>query len=179
MDINSLVPQNHLLRKIDKCLDLNFVRELTEPLYCKDNGRPSIDPELFVRMLLIQYFYKIASDRQLCDEIGFNLAYRWFCRLTINDNIPHHSSLSRIRDRFGEEAFKSIFEKVVELCISQGLVKKDDVSIMVDGSLIRANASLDSLKLKDNNEALSTAPLVTITELSQRIIQEFFDKEIN
>jgi hypothetical protein len=71
----------------------------------------------------------------------------------MNDNIPHHSSLSRIRDRFGEETFKSIFEKVVELCISQGLVKKDDVSIMVDGSLIRANASLDSLKLKDNNEA--------------------------
>lgn len=154
VDINSLVPQNHLLRKIDKCLDLKFVRELTEPLYCKNNGRPSIDPELFVRMLLIQYFYKIASDRQLCEEIGFNLAYRWFCRLTMAGNIPHHSSLTRIRDRFGEKTFKSIFEKVVDLCISQGLVKKEDVSIMVDGSLIKADASLDSLKLKDDNEAV-------------------------
>lgn len=82
VQVENLVPKNHLLRKLDEALDLSFVRPLTEPLYCKENGRPSIDPEVFVRMLLIEYLYDIPSDRQLCEEIGFNLAYRWFCRFS-------------------------------------------------------------------------------------------------
>lgn len=151
-NIEEFIPKNHLLRKLDNLLDLSFIRELTEPLYCPDNGRPSIDPELFIRMILVQYFYKIASDRQLCEEIGFNLAYRWFCRLTLEDKVPHHSSLTRIRDRFGEPIFKSMFERVVRECIEKGLVKSGHV--MVDGSIFRADASLDSLEHidTDNND---------------------------
>jgi transposase len=148
--IEALIPQNHILRKIDRALDLSFVRELTQDLYCQNNGRPSIDPELFLRMLLVGYLNGITSDRQLCEEVGFNLAYRWFCRLSMEDTVPEHSSLTRIRDRFGEKVFEEIFQKVVRVCIEKGLVKGD--SVMTDGSLIRANASLDSLKQKDGTD---------------------------
>jgi transposase len=145
-NLESLIPKNHQLRKIDEVLDFSFVRELTENLYCKNNGRPSIDPEIFLRMILVGYFYGISSDRGLCEEVGYNLAYRWFCRLNLEDTVPDHSSLTRIRDRFGEKTFEDIFRKVVQTCIDRGLVKGD--SVMMDGSLFRANASLDSLTKK-------------------------------
>jgi transposase len=97
-----------LLRKIDSHIDLNFVRELTEPFYCQNNGRPSIDPEIFFRTILIGYLYGIDSDRQLCDEIQYNLAYRWFCKLRLEDKVIDHSSLTRIRDRFGLDTFNRL-----------------------------------------------------------------------
>ena len=121
VDIDSLIPQNHLLRKIDKTIDLSFIREITSHLYCDNNGRPSIDPELFFRICLIIYFYNIESDRQACEEIQYNLAYRWFCRLSLEDKVPDHSSLTRIRDRLGEETFKKVFDKIVKICIDKKL----------------------------------------------------------
>src|SRR5665213_3497220 len=113
VDIEKLIPPNHLLRKIDRVLDLSFVRQLTEHLYCSDNGRPSIDPELFFRIYLIIFLYGIESDRQACEELQYNLAYRWFCRLAIEDSVPDHSSLTKIRDRLGEDTFKKIFDRIV------------------------------------------------------------------
>ena len=110
VDFEQLIPKHHFLRKVDKVLDLSFVRKLTKDHYCMDNGRPSIDPELFFRLVLIGYFYGISSDRQLCEEAQYNLAYRWFCRLSLEDAIPNHSSMTRIRDRLGEEIFKRVFE---------------------------------------------------------------------
>jgi transposase len=143
VDIESLIPKNHLLRKIDAILDLSFLRDLTSSFYSKGQGRPSVDPEIFIRMILVEYFYNVDSDRQLCEEIQYNLAFRWFCRLTLSDKVPDHSSLTRIRDRLGEETFCQIFLKIVDLCREKGLVKGE--RIMTDGSLVDANASVYSL----------------------------------
>jgi transposase len=150
VDIESMIPKNHLLRRVDRILDLSFVRDLTKDFYSSDQGRPSIDPELFIRMLLVSYFYAIDSDRRLCEEIQFNLAYRWFCRLSLNDQVPDHSSMTRIRDRLGEKTFKNIFEKILKLCEQKGLVKSGQ--ILVDASLVRADAALDSLKRVDGTD---------------------------
>lgn len=140
IDVEALIPTNHLLRRIDKVLDLSFLPELTAPLYSQNQGRPSIDPEVFIRMVLLTYLYNIDSDRRLCEEVGYNLSYRWFCRLSFKDPVPEHSSFTRVRDRFGEATYKVIFQKVVEQCIKAGLVKGDRV--MADGSMISANASI-------------------------------------
>ncbi len=147
VDIEALIPPNHFLRKVDKVLDLSFVRDLARDLYCPDNGRPSIDPELFFRLVLVSYFYGIDSDHQICEEVQYNLAYRWFCRLALEDAVPDHSSMTRIRDRLGEETFKKVFERIVELCKEKGLVKSK--SVMTDGTLIKANASLNSMVRRD------------------------------
>jgi transposase len=143
INLESLIPQNHLLRRIDKILDLSFVREMTAHLYCEDNGRPSIDPELFFRISLITYLYNIPSDRRVCGELQFNLAYKWFCKLSVEDRVPDHSSLTRIRDRMGEETFRLIFERLIKLCIAKKILKAN--KIMMDGSLFSADASLGSL----------------------------------
>ena len=100
--VDDFVPQSHMLRKIEAVLNLSFVRELTQSFYAENNGRPSIDPEVFFRMMLIKYMYGIESERRLCDEIQYNLAYRWYCRLSLNDPVPDHSSLTRIRDGLGK-----------------------------------------------------------------------------
>jgi transposase len=153
-DIESLIPQNHLLRKIEGCVNLDFVRNLTEDFYCSNNGRPSVDPELFFRMILIGYLNGIDSDRQLCDEIQYNLAYRWFCKLNLEDKVPDHSSLTRIRDRFGLDVFNSFFINIVEQCKEIGLVKGE--RIMTDGTLFEANASLNSLVPKNEDGMQNT-----------------------
>ena len=121
-NMETLIPRNHLLREIDAKVDLEFVREMTAELYCENNGRPSVDPVLFIRICLLTHLYNIPSDRQVCEEIQYNLAYRWFCRLSMADQVPDHSSLTRIRDRLGEKTFKDIFDHVVRLCIEKGLV---------------------------------------------------------
>ena len=108
-----MIPANHLLRKIDRVIDLDFIYDLTLDLYCSDNGRRFIDPVLFFRIQIIGYLYDIPSDRQLCEEVHLNLAYRWFCQLNLGDKIPDHSSLTRIRDRFGEETYLAIFERFI------------------------------------------------------------------
>lgn len=147
IDYDQLIPPNHLLRKIDRVLDLRFLNDLTKPLYSEEVGRPSVAPDIFIRMILLQALYNIDSDRQLCEEVGFNLAYRWFCKLSLRDRVPNHSSMTRIRDRMGEETFKKIFLTVVEQCRSAGLLKGE--SLMTDGSYIKANASLYKMIERD------------------------------
>jgi transposase len=148
--LETLIPKGHLLRQIDEKVDFEFVREMTAPLYCQENGRPSIDPVLFVRICLLTYLYNIPSDRQVCEEIQYNLSYRWFCRLSMEDSVPDHSSLTRIRDRLGETTFKNIFDHIVRLCIEKGLVTGEKV--MMDGSLIKADAALSSLEPIQSDE---------------------------
>lgn len=148
--MEALIPKDHLLRKIDEKIDFEFVREITAELYCQNNGRPSVDPVLFIRICLLTYLYNIPSDRQVCEEIQYNLAYRWFCRLAIEDAVPDHSSLTRIRDRLGESTFKKIFEHVVRLCIEKGFVSGEKV--MMDGSFIKADAALNSLVPKESEK---------------------------
>ena len=147
VNLEKLIPKNHILRKLDKIFNLSFVRKLTTKYYCDSNGRPSIDPELFFRMILIGYIFGINYDRRLFEDITCNVAYRWYCKLNLDDDVPDHSSLSKIRDRYCSEVFKNFFDKVVEECRINALVKGQ--SIMTDGSLIDANASIDSMIAKD------------------------------
>ena len=118
-----VVPEDHLLRSIDRFLDFSDLREHLAPYY-SHTGRPSVDPELMIRMLLIGYCLGIRSERQLCEEVRLNLAYRWFCRLSIEDQVPDHSTFSKNRHgRFREaEAFRFVFEDVLKRCIEAGLV---------------------------------------------------------
>src|SRR6188472_1407716 len=117
-DLDEVVPPDHLVRQIDSLLDLSWVHEALAPFY-SNTGRPSIDPELMIRMLLVGYVFAIRSERRICAEVQVNLAYRWFCRLSIEDKIPDHSVFSRARhERFREsEVFRGVFERVVATCI--------------------------------------------------------------
>jgi transposase len=144
IDLESFIAEDHFLRKVDRVLELSFVRDITAACYAAGMGRFSIDPEVFFRMLLVADLYGIKSDRRLCEEVRYNLAYRWFCRLSLEDNIPDHSSLSRIRDRYGEEIFETVFRRVVAICKGKGLVAQD-CHVMTDATLIAADASLNSL----------------------------------
>jgi transposase len=154
IDLESFVAEEHFLRRLDRVLDLSFIRELTVACYADGKGRPSIDPEIFFRMQLVAYFNGITKDRRLCEQVRDNLAYRWFCRLSLEDDIPEHSSLTRIRDRLGEEVFEAVFRRIVRQCQEKGLVKKD-CRVMTDATLIAADASLDSLVHVDPEQAKS------------------------
>jgi transposase len=117
------VPDNHLLRKIDRFVDLSEVRTHLEPYY-SETGRPSIDPELMIRMLIVGYSFGIRSERRLCDEVHLNLAYRWFCRLELDGDVPDHSTFSKNRHgRFREsDLLRKLFETVVARCMKEGVV---------------------------------------------------------
>jgi transposase len=134
------VPANHLLRGIDRHLELDSVRAQLRP-FCSGTGRPSIDPELMMRMLIIGYSMGIRSERRLCEEVHLNLAYRWFCRLGLDSKVPDHSSFSKNRHgRFRQsDILRHMFETVVERCLAQGLVGAEGFA--VDASLIAADAN--------------------------------------
>jgi len=134
------VPQDHLLRSIDRFVDLNDIRQYLAEFY-SHTGRPSIDPELLIRMLLVGYCFGIRSERRLCEEVHLNLAYRWFCRLDLSDPIPNHSTFSKNRHgRFRESALlRHLFEKTVARCIADGLVSGQRLA--ADASLIEADAN--------------------------------------
>ncbi len=138
--LGDAVPEDHLVRKIDAALDLSWLRSELAPHY-SSMGRPSIDPELMIRMLVVGYVFAIRSERLICREVQVNLAYRWFCKLGIEDAIPDHSAFSRARnERFREgEVFRRVFERVVEACVAAGLVGGEGFA--VDASLIQADAN--------------------------------------
>jgi transposase len=150
--LESFVAEEHFLRRIDSVLDLSFVRELTAACSADGKGRTSIDPAVFFRRQLVAYFNGITKDRRLCEEIHDNLAYRWFCRLSLSDDVPEHSSLTRIRDRLGEEMFEKVFRKIIRKCPEKGLVKQD-CRVMMDATFIAADASLDSWVHVDPEQA--------------------------
>ena len=139
-NLDDHVPADHLLRGIDRCLDLGELRRHLAPFY-SHTGRPSVDPELMVRMLIVGYSFGIRSERRLCEEVHLNLAYRWFCRLGLEDAVPDHSTFSKNRHgRFREsEAFRQVFESVVERCMKEGLVGGEGFA--VDASVIKADAN--------------------------------------
>lgn len=134
------VPSDHLLRTIDGFVDLADLRERLAPFY-SSTGRPSIDPELLVRMLLVGYCCGIRSERRLCEEVHLNLAYRWFCRLGLDGEVPGHSTFSKNRHgRFRDsDLLRHVFETVVRRCMAEGLVGGEGFA--VDASLIRADAN--------------------------------------
>jgi len=134
------VPGDHLLRSIDRFVDLSEVRRDLAAFY-SSIGRPSVDPELMIRMLLIGYCFGIRSERRLCEEVHLNLAYRWFCRLGLEGQVPDHSTFSKNRHgRFRQsDLLRRLFETVVSRCVEEGLVGGEGFA--VDGSLIKADAS--------------------------------------
>jgi transposase len=138
--LESHVPQDHLLRGIDAVFDFSTTRKSLEPYY-SSTGRPSIDPELMIRMLLNGYCFGIRSERRLCEEVHLNLAYRWFCRLGLEAAVPDHSTFSK--NRHGpfrkSELFRQVFEEVVRACMKAGLVGGD--GFVIDASVIEADAS--------------------------------------
>jgi transposase len=138
--LGEAVPEDHLVRKIDTALDLSWLRGELAAHY-SSMGRPSIDPELMIRMLVVGYVFAIRSERLICREVQVNLAYRWFCKLGIEDAIPDHSAFSRARnERFRDgDVFRRVFERVVEACIAAGLVGGEGFA--VDASLIQADAN--------------------------------------
>src|SRR5512132_248834 len=133
------VPENHLLRLIEKHISFAFVRQQLKDRY-SEMGRPSIDPELLLRILLIGYLYGITSERKLVEELRMHLAWRWFTGLGFDQEIPHHSTFSKNRHgRFQEsDLFRELFEEIVRRCFDAGLVKGEHMS--VDGSFVQANA---------------------------------------
>lgn len=134
------IPPNHPPRGIDQHLDLSELRQHLANHY-SHTGRPSVDPELMIRMLIVGYCYGIRSERRLCEEVHLNLAYRWFCRLGLEDAIPDHSTFSKNRHgRFHEsETFRWLFDNIVRRCMEKGLIKGEGFA--VDTSLVAANAS--------------------------------------
>jgi transposase len=137
------IPEDHLLRLIDRYVDLSFVREHLKDFY-SSTGRPSIDPEVLLRLLLVGYLYGITSERRLVEEVRMHLAYRWFTRLGFEQEIPDHSTFSKNRHgRFRQSGvFREVFEEIVRRCLAAGLVEGQNLA--VDGTIVGANASRQS-----------------------------------
>lgn len=150
--LSSLIPDDHILKRVDKHLDLSWLREEVKGLYCGDNGRPGIDPEAAVRLMLASYFHGIVHDRKLMREAQVNLAIRWFAGFAIHEKLPNHSTLTRIRQRWGEERFKNVFLKTIQSCIDAGLVSGETVHF--DATLIRADVSWESLAVQHADKVI-------------------------
>jgi transposase len=165
-DLDKVVPPDHLVRQIDGLLDLSWVHKDLAPYY-SHTGRPSIDPVLMIRMLIVGYVFAIRSERRLCAEVQVNLAYRWFCKLGIEDSIPDHSVFCRARhERFRDsDALRRVFESVVAMCIAAGLVGGEAFS--VDASLIKAD--VDKKKRVTGDQSIAWPK----TEEASRAVREY------
>lgn len=142
--LGDLVPEDHVLKRVHAILDLSWIHEEVRSVYCQFNGRPSIDPESALRLMLAGFFQGITQDRKLMREAQVNLAIRWFAGFRLDEKLPERSVLTRIRQRWGAQRFERIFTRTVRQCMEAGLVSMDTVH--VDATLIRADVSWDSLK---------------------------------
>ncbi|MEY8736699.1 IS1182 family transposase [Lactobacillus sp. AN1001] len=164
--LDDLVPKDHLLRKVDQIVDFSFIYDLVEDSYCKNNGRPSLDPVLLIKIPLIQYLFGIRSMRQTIKEIQVNVAYRWFLGLGLNDPVPHFTTYGKnyVR-RFAENnVIEEIFEYILQLCQDNGFI--DTTDIFIDGTHIKAGA---------NNRKYSEKTV----EVQAKFLSEKLEKEIN
>jgi transposase len=143
VSLEELVPQDNFYRHVEQVLNLSFVRDLVRDCYSPSMGRPSIDPVVFFKLQLIMFFEGIRSERQLMEMVSLNLAHRWFIGYDLDEPVPDHSSLTKIRRRYGLETFQRFFEHIVQLCIEAGLVWGRE--LYFDGTKIEANASIDGL----------------------------------
>ena len=138
--LDSLVPEEHLLRKIEKIVDFKEIYPMVEHLYCEDNGRPAVDPVVLVKIALIQHLYGIASMRRTVSEIAMNIAYRWFLGYDIDTQIPHFATVSyAFATRFPSELFEEIFAWILERAVEKGFVKP--TTVFIDATHIKANAN--------------------------------------
>src|SRR3954452_2477961 len=143
ISLEELVPKDNFYRRLEGALDLSFVRELVAERYAASSGRPSVDPVVFFRLQLVMFFEDIRSERQLMKVAADRLSVRWFLGYDLNEALPDHSSLTKIRERYGLEIFRRFFEEIVELCVEAGLVWGEE--LYFDSTKVEANAALDSL----------------------------------
>lgn len=146
--LESLIPSNHRLRKLDRVLDLSFIHDAVRDRYCQDNGRPSIDPEVAMRLFILQAVDGIRSVRELMNEVQVNLAYRWFIGYRVDEPLPDHSSLSRALDRFGDELFNQLFVQSIAQCQKSGLI--EGKVLHLDATTIRADLHVDRVGQADS-----------------------------
>src|SRR5579864_3920452 len=143
VSVEELVPAEHFYRHLERTLDLSFVREFVQQTYA-GKGRPSIDPVVFFKLQLVMFFEGIRSERQLMRHAADRLSVRWFLGYDLGEALPDHSSLTRIRERYGVDVFRRFFETIVEQCQRAKLVWGRE--LYIDGTKVQANASRDSLK---------------------------------
>lgn len=144
--LRQLVPDDHILARVERVLDLSWLRDEVVDLYCADNGRPGIDPEVAVRLMLAGFLLGVVHDRRLMREAQVNVAIRWFIGYGLHEELPDHSSLTRIRQRWGAERFRRIFQRTVQACVAARIATGEVVHI--DASLIRAHVSWDALAVR-------------------------------
>lgn len=161
--LRDLVPEDYILKRVDKIVDFSWLRDEVRDLYEDRTGRPSIDPEAAVRLMLAGFFHGIVHDRKLMREAQMHVGIRWFAGYRLHEKLPDHSSLTRIRQRWGPERFKRVFQKTVEACRAAGLV--DGETVHVDATLIRADVSWESLieqhaekVMSENDDGLPKGP---------------------
>src|SRR5438105_768591 len=142
VSVEELVPQDHFYRHLERTLDVSFVREFVQQTYA-GGGRPSIDPIVFFKLQLVMFFEDIRSERLLMRHAADRLSVRWYVGYDLDEPLPDHSSLTRIRERYGVEVFRRFFEKIVEQCQQAGLGWGKE--LYIDSTKVEANASLDSL----------------------------------
>jgi len=143
VSLEEFVPADHFYRHLERSLDLAFVRDLVRDVYA-ETGRPSIDPVIFFKLQLIMFFEGLRSERQLLRVVADRLSLRWYLGYDLTDALPDHSSLSRIRERYGLEVFRGFFDAIVEQCIHAGLIWGEE--LFIDATKVAANAAMDSLQ---------------------------------
>ena len=141
VSLDMLVPEDHLLRKIDAAVDFKKIYEFTDELYCKDNGRPSIDPVVLFKIVVIQHIYGIPSLRRTLEEVRMNVAYRWFIGYPLNEQVPHFSTVSyNFKHRFTSGTIEHVFRWILSRAAEEGFL--DTNAIFIDGTHIKANANM-------------------------------------
>lgn len=166
LSLDQLVPEDHLVRKLEAAIDFNFIYDLVSDKYCMDNGRPSIDPVVLFKIVFIQYIFGIKSMRQTISEIQINNAYRWFIKYGLNEQIPHFTTVGKnyVRRFKDTDIFEQIFSRILEEAENAGFVKAD--AVFIDATHVKANAN----KKKFDKVYL---------EKEARNYQELLDQEIN
>ena len=166
--MEQMVPEDHFLRKVDRAVDFSFIYDLCEPLYCADNGRPAIDPEILFRMLLVGYLYGIKSETRLEEEVNYNIAYKWFCGLELTQKAPDATTISQNRRRrFRENNIaEQIFNGILRQCVEKGLV--GGAILYTDSTHIKAKAN----KHKKTLVEVAVTPKAYLAELDAQVDQE-------
>ena len=163
--MEQLVPEDHFLRKVDRIVDFRFIYDLCAPLYCADNGRPAIDPEILFRMLLVGYLYGIKSEARLEEEINYNIAYKWFCGLDLTEKAPDATTISQNRRRrFRDNNIaEQVFNEILRQCIAKGLV--GGAILYTDSTHIKAKANKHKKKLV----TVEQTPKAYMAELDEQV----------
>jgi transposase len=168
VSIEALVPEKHLLRKVDQTVDFGFIRERVKHLYCEDNGRPALDPVVLFKLLLLGYLYGVRSERQLMREVEVNVAYRWFLGLKLRDKVPDASTLSQNRRRrFAESTiYQEIFDEIVLLAVNRGLAS--GAVLYTDSTHLKANANKNRFDLAQ----VQVKPAAYLAALDQAVTED-------